>query len=477
MLTNLVGIHATVICYCASIASSALTCCLTNRPTEGIYVLLRPMARPPSKKTNRSPRKSYSPRKQRAGSQQCNENTDDRRKPAKAPPHLQHLVAPPPPEVDENSPYYCKWQLSGPQRKKKLPGYLEQRYCYPSKKESSSNEMGSTVWTIYDDNGDELLQYRVFHVYWSSKRSGNRAASNSPCRPPKQRRTNLSTPPIADCTDASMEDVTKLKCASSSAKRPDSSPGKQLSHLAALAPDGQLSSFMPSSRARCCKSDDEHQLITPGSLDPVVTASSAMTSEHHAESTEELDSPDSCSSLWQSLKNPAVMDSWGDYLHLHQQHPPDWQSSFAAGSLKDSPPWLSLDIDTPITAAAAAVQFGAMLDTATSQIEHQVDGKEERAQQVHEWARLLQQESKLLAIPKTSNEEVVSCGASSVPVVYSANIKSVLPVREALTATSATRIERSNSIDHELPLVTLAASHETCSNGADSSESEAAMEV
>ena len=82
-----------------------------------------------------------------------------------APSHLQHLV------MTEFPPETCKWQLSGPQFPQ--PTAIQQRYCYPRGRKAYSQCTGSALWTMYNSDGIENKEYRLLHVYYSSKRLFN----------------------------------------------------------------------------------------------------------------------------------------------------------------------------------------------------------------------------------------------------------------------------------------------------------------
>ncbi|CAJ1932075.1 unnamed protein product [Cylindrotheca closterium] len=82
----------------------------------------------------------------------------------------------------------CPWSLSGPQFSQ--PTELQQRYCYPKGNPSYSSQKGGALWTMYDNNGHEDLNYRLLHVYFSAKRAGIRSATPSPAR----RRRRITTP-------------------------------------------------------------------------------------------------------------------------------------------------------------------------------------------------------------------------------------------------------------------------------------------
>lgn len=112
---------------------------------DGLYVLLRPQSK---KKSNDQPQ-------------------------PKAPAHLQHLVEPVALIEDET----CPWSLSGPQFPQ--PTAIQQRYCYPKGRAAYASFKGGALWTMYDANGKEDLEFRLLHVYFSAKRAINRQQSTA----------------------------------------------------------------------------------------------------------------------------------------------------------------------------------------------------------------------------------------------------------------------------------------------------------
>ena len=73
----------------------------------------------------------------------------------------------------------CPWGLSGPQFPK--PTAIQQRYCYPKGREEYSNTKGAALWTMFGADGNEDPMYRLLHVYYSTKRAGNKGS-----KPPKR---------------------------------------------------------------------------------------------------------------------------------------------------------------------------------------------------------------------------------------------------------------------------------------------------
>jgi hypothetical protein len=120
---------------------STFSCFPPFPPTDGIYVLLRPNV------------------KQKKGS-----IVD----PPKVPTHLAHLV------LQDIPPDACPWSLSGPQFPRTTATGIQQRYCYPQKgaRRQYSCCKGSSLWTMYRD-GVEDENYRLLHVYFSTKRAKN----------------------------------------------------------------------------------------------------------------------------------------------------------------------------------------------------------------------------------------------------------------------------------------------------------------
>jgi hypothetical protein len=90
---------------------------------------------------------------------------------AQIPQHLQHLV------MTKYPPESCKWQLSGPQFP--TPSAIQQRYCYPQGRKEYSRCTGSALWTMYNTDGIENKDYRLLHVYYSTKRLQNGGVRNS----------------------------------------------------------------------------------------------------------------------------------------------------------------------------------------------------------------------------------------------------------------------------------------------------------
>jgi len=110
---------------------------------DGLYILLKPL------KKSKGAEKAYSPQ------------SDSR-----IPPNLKHCV------FMETPQQSCPWSLSGPQFP--LPTAIQQRYCYPKGDPAYSGVKGGALWTCYDENGREDLEYRLLHVYYSAKRAGNK---------------------------------------------------------------------------------------------------------------------------------------------------------------------------------------------------------------------------------------------------------------------------------------------------------------
>ena len=121
----------------------------------------------------------------------------------------------------------CKWRLSGPQFPS--PTAIQQRYCYPIVVATTPNNSiptktddidsvngtidnksstfsiaaaassrycdctGGALYTMYSaTTGKELLEYRLLHVYYSSKRAGNKGVVSSP-KPMAVRTTTATT--------------------------------------------------------------------------------------------------------------------------------------------------------------------------------------------------------------------------------------------------------------------------------------------
>lgn len=107
---------------------------------DGLYVLLRPAKEP------KDGAQSYTP--------------------PQAPDHLKHMI------WKDPLPEDCPWSISGPQFSHQTA--IQQRYCYPTGRAEYSSTKGGSVWTIYDANGKEDIEFRLLHVYYSMKRASNR---------------------------------------------------------------------------------------------------------------------------------------------------------------------------------------------------------------------------------------------------------------------------------------------------------------
>lgn len=130
---------------------------------DGLYVLLRPL------------------KKSEVESERLNRPQDDPRIPS----NLKSLV------FTERLEETCPWSLSGPQFPTPTP--IQQRYCYPKGDPSYSTLKGGALWTYYDKNGKEDLQYRLLHVYYSAKRAGNKTPSNHLTVTPQRRTSTIDT--------------------------------------------------------------------------------------------------------------------------------------------------------------------------------------------------------------------------------------------------------------------------------------------
>lgn len=104
---------------------------------DGLYVLLRP-------EKKKGPR-SYAPR------------------------HLEQLLE------DGIRPEFVQWSLSGPQFPQ--PTAIQQRYCYPKGEHEYCYRKGGSLWTMYGPDGRENLDFRLLHVYFSTKRAQNKGVS------------------------------------------------------------------------------------------------------------------------------------------------------------------------------------------------------------------------------------------------------------------------------------------------------------
>lgn len=72
-------------------------------------------------------------------------------------------------------PDFVPWSLSGPQFPK--PTAIQQRYCYPKGNHEYCFRKGGSLWTMYGPDGKENCDYRLLHVYFSTKRAQNKGVS------------------------------------------------------------------------------------------------------------------------------------------------------------------------------------------------------------------------------------------------------------------------------------------------------------
>ncbi|KAG7354721.1 hypothetical protein IV203_004077 [Nitzschia inconspicua] len=86
------------------------------------------------------------------------------------PPHLQHL------EEEGIREEIVQWSLSGPQFPQ--PTAIQQRYCYPKGDNEYCLRKGGSLWTMYGSDGKENYDFRLLHVYFSSKRAQNKGVSS-----------------------------------------------------------------------------------------------------------------------------------------------------------------------------------------------------------------------------------------------------------------------------------------------------------
>lgn len=89
----------------------------------------------------------------------------------KIPHHLTHL------EMKTPLSSITKWSLSGPQFPR--PTAFQQRYCYPQGQSEYARTKGAALWTMYTIDGKEDKEYRILHVYFSTKRANNAGPSVS----------------------------------------------------------------------------------------------------------------------------------------------------------------------------------------------------------------------------------------------------------------------------------------------------------
>ncbi|KAL3944098.1 MAG: hypothetical protein SGBAC_001829 [Bacillariaceae sp.] len=89
-------------------------------------------------------------------------------------------------------PQTCPWSLSGPQFPQ--PTAIQQRYCYPKGDREYSSRKGGALWTMYERNGKEDLQFRLLHVYFSAKRAINKGVDVTAEGIVPTKRTPNSTP-------------------------------------------------------------------------------------------------------------------------------------------------------------------------------------------------------------------------------------------------------------------------------------------
>ncbi len=119
--------------------------------SDGLYILLKPLKKTKKDKANNT----------------IGRPEDDPRIPS----NLKSMVFKDTPKLT------CPWSLSGPQFP--LPTCIQQRYCYPKGDPEYSSMKGGALWTAYDENGKEDLEYRLLHVYYSAKRAGNKGRQPS----------------------------------------------------------------------------------------------------------------------------------------------------------------------------------------------------------------------------------------------------------------------------------------------------------
>ncbi|KAI2494366.1 hypothetical protein MHU86_20180 [Fragilaria crotonensis] len=74
----------------------------------------------------------------------------------------------------DTPPLNCPWSISGPQFSK--PTTIQKRYCYSNGDASYSSHKGATLWTVYRADGMEDFDYRLLHVYHSSKRGSHKSS-------------------------------------------------------------------------------------------------------------------------------------------------------------------------------------------------------------------------------------------------------------------------------------------------------------
>ncbi|CAJ1969286.1 unnamed protein product [Cylindrotheca closterium] len=102
------------------------------------------------------------------------------------PSHLRNLT------MTDFPPKICPWSLSGPQFPQ--PTAIQQRYCYPKGEHEYSSRKGGALWTMYERNGKEDLQFRLLHVYFSAKRAINKGVDVATEGVVASKRTPTSTP-------------------------------------------------------------------------------------------------------------------------------------------------------------------------------------------------------------------------------------------------------------------------------------------
>ena len=116
--------------------------------------------------------------------------------------------------MTEYPPETCKWQLSGPQFP--TPTAIQQRYCYPQGREEYSQCTGSALWTMYNMDGVENKEFRLLHVYYSTKRLHNGGVRSG--------KSNLGN--CVDDQHANTDDNGSIYTSISSSTNSPSKPGK-----------------------------------------------------------------------------------------------------------------------------------------------------------------------------------------------------------------------------------------------------------
>ena len=257
----------------------------------------------------------------------------------------------------------CKWRLSGPQFPP--PTAIQQRYCYPIPTVTSNasstaatvnididpitaassaammatskycDSTGGALYTMYSaTTGKELLDYRLLHVYYSSKRAGNKGVVSQRQSPSNSTtvsgyttpfvRTIQSSPSLtmlpwpssrkSDCGDVTSKKKVKRQYAMMPAKNTFQSPKTTSSNKrikASLTPTLLLSSPLPQRRKQwpSRRNDNFHNDTTTTVTQPYYSQYVSMNG-YHSYYDNYFDD---------YIKEPSVGQVFADSFQNHQQ--------------------------------------------------------------------------------------------------------------------------------------------------------------